>query len=341
MDPQTEAHAAEESVADAACPICGTARVWWFATASDRLFGLAAGSVRLYRCLSCACIFQHPLPDPAAISSFYPAEYWWAVDRRSKLTLALGRMESAYREFVARDHVRFLQRCSPLQDNRRELLDIGCGSGTFLHLARRQGFQPHGMDVSERAVAAAREQYDLPVRQGGIGSDAWEGHRFDVITMFHVLEHLAHPRNALIYAAGLLNSGGRLILQVPNVSSFQARLFGPNWYGLDVPRHLINYTPRALSLLLQQTGFSSDVVHCFSLRDNPASLASSVAIRLDPIGRRGRGKRVNPMMDGALELCYFGLCLAALPAALLESVCGHGGTIWACARREESCGSGS
>ncbi len=341
MDPQTDAHPAEGSVADAVCPICRTGRVWWFATASDRLFGLATGSVRLYRCLSCACIFQHPMPDPAAISSFYPPKYWWTADRKSKLTLALSRVESAYREFVARDHVRFLQRCSPLQNNSRALLDIGCGSGTFLHLARRRGFQPHGMDASERAVAAAREQYDLPVRQGGIGSDAWEGHRFDVITMFHVLEHLPDPRNALIYAAGLLKPEGRLILQVPNASSFQARLFGPGWYGLDVPRHLINYTPKSLSLLLQQTGFSSEVVYCFSLRDNPASLASSVAIRLDPIGRRGRGKRVHPIIDGALELCYFGLCLAALPVALLESICGRGGTIWACARYVRPSGSGS
>ncbi len=336
MTPTMEEHPSGSPVSDAVCPICGSGGVWWFATASDRLFGLVPGHFRLYRCLSCACIFQHPLPDPAAIYSFYPPEYWWQEDPRSKLSLALSRMESTYREFVAGDHVRFLQRYLPLEDNRRTLLDIGCGSGTFLHLARCRGFQPHGMDVSERAVAAAREQYQLPVRQGGIGSQAWEGHRFDVVTMFHVLEHLPDPRDALIYAAGLLKPEGRLILQVPNASSFQARLFGPRWYGLDVPRHLINYTPKALSLLLQQTGFSSEVVHCFSLRDNPASLASSVAISLDPIGRRGRGRRAHPLIDCALEFCYFGLCLAALPAALLESICGHGGTIWACARQVKS-----
>jgi predicted SAM-dependent methyltransferase len=77
--------------------------------------------------------------------------------------------------------------------------------------------------------------------------------------MFHVLEHLPNPRFALEYAKGLLRPGGMLIIQVPNVSSLQARVFGRRWYGLDVPRHVINYTPKALSLLLEEMGFSFHV----------------------------------------------------------------------------------
>jgi hypothetical protein len=153
--------------------------------------------------------------------------------------------------------------------------------------------------------------------------------------MFHVLEHLPDPREALAYAGGLLKPGGSLILQVPNAASFQARLFGPRWYGLDVPRHLINFTPQSLVLLLEQAGFSGKVVRRFSVRDNPASLASSLAIGLDPIGRRGRGKRASAMVEGALEFSYFGLVLLALAPALIESLCGRGGTIWVHAKRVE------
>lgn len=316
-----------------ACPICGTSSAGKYAIASDRLFGIAPGNFPLHRCISCGCIFQHPLPEPATIASFYPQEYWWADKERSKFSAVLGKMERAYREFVALDHVRFLERCATRNGTGRTLLDIGCGSGTFLHLARRHGFAPHGMDVSARAVALAQEQYDLPVRQGDIGSDVWQGRDFDFVTMFHVLEHLPDPRTALAYAGGLLKPGGSLILQVPNAASFQARLFGTRWYGLDVPRHLINFTPQSLVLLLKQAGFSGKVVRRFSLRDNPASLASSLAIGLDPIGRRGRGKRANVMLEGALESLYFGLVLLALAPALVESLCGKGGTIWVQARR--------
>ena len=318
-----------------ACPICGTSGTVRFAVASDRLFGIAPGTFRLHRCPSCGCIFQHPLPEPAAIASFYPQKYWWAENERSKLFVALGRMERAYREFVALDHVRFLERCAAEGSTGRTLLDIGCGSGTFLHLARRRGFVPHGMDVSARAAALAQAQYDLPVRQGDIGSDVWKGRGFDFVTMFHALEHLPDPGKALAYAGGLLKPGGSLILQVPNAASFQARLFGPRWYGLDVPRHLINFTPQSLLLLLEQAGFSGKVVRRFSLRDNPASLASSLAIGLDPIGRRGRGKRASAIVEGALEFFYFGLVLLALAPALIESLCGRGGTIWVHARRAE------
>ncbi len=215
------------------------------------------------------------------------------------------------------------------------LLDIGCGSGTFLHVASQYGYIPHGMDASAQAVEIARKQYGYPAFQEQIGSSIWGDHRFDFITMFHVLEHLPDPRLALRYANGLLKSTGILIIQVPNISSIQARIFRSLWYGLDVPRHLINFTPRALDLLLGDLGFEFQRVHRFSLRDNPASIASTIAPWLDPIRRKGRKMDASPILNGIAEIAYFGLFLLALPLAYMESACGLGGTIWAYAKRKE------
>ena len=234
-----------------------------------------------------------------------------------------------------RDHVRFLRRCAGWpRGNRPTLLDVGCGSGSFLAAASRQGFEVFGMDRSAHAVHAARSA-GIEVRQGAIGSSIWEGRRFDFVTMFHVLEHLPDPRMALKYAVSLLRPGGTLIIQVPNIHSIQARLFGKRWYGLDVPRHLIDFSPKALSHLLQEMGYNFQLVSRFSLRDNPASIASSLALWLDPVRRKGRGLNSNPVISGLLEISYFGLFLLALPAAFLESVCGFGGTIWAFARLKD------
>ncbi len=315
-----------------ACPVCACAAVRTFALARDRLFGVAAGRFRLLRCPSCGCIYQHPFPERMDLASFYPESYWWAGPRRKGIPGILSRLERAYREFVGQGHVRFLEGCAAGIVGRR-LLDIGCGSGTFLHLARKRGFEPHGLDMSGEAVAAAQAQYGLPVRQGDIGGEAWKGDRFDFITMFHVLEHLPDPRQALEAAGRLLTPGGRLILQVPNVSSLQARVFGARWYGLDVPRHLINFTPQGLALMLGRAGFAAEVATRFSLRDNPAALASSLAIGLDPIGRRGRGRQRSPLVEGALELVYLGLFLLSVAPALLESLCGRGATLWVQARK--------
>jgi 2-polyprenyl-3-methyl-5-hydroxy-6-metoxy-1,4-benzoquinol methylase len=319
----------------AACPVCHDARSDFFAWGRDRLFRLAQGRFSLRRCLSCGSVYQDPLPKESELSAFYPELYWWEAESGPPCggTRFLSRLEETYREFVARDHVRFLERCAGRGSSEgRPLLDIGCGSGTFLSLARRRGFACCGMDASDRAAALARKQYGLDVRQGSVGAAIWEERSFDFVTMFHVLEHLADPGAGLRYARRLLKPGGSLIVQVPNVASYQARAFRQRWYGIDVPRHVVNFTPPALELLLRKTGYEIARKARFSLRDNPASIASSIAVSLDPVGRRARGLRSGALVEAAIEFLYFGLVLSSLPAELLESALGRGGTIWVHAR---------
>jgi SAM-dependent methyltransferase len=289
----------------------------------------------LFQCKSCKAVFQHPMPTSELLAGYYPKEYWWSEvsAQPGRCARLFRKLEKAYREFVIKDHVRFLEYCA--RDNAeggRALLDIGCGNGTFLHAARSRGFKPHGMDASARAVEIAGTQYGLPVRQGEIGGNAWRGSCFDFVTMFHVLEHLPDPRLALRAASELLRPGGALIIQVPNIASVQARLLGRYWYGFDVPRHVINFTPESLSLLLREMAFEFTLVSRFSLRDNPTSIVSSLFPRLDPVRRKGRGADSNPMVNGLLELLYFGVFILAIPAAWLESALGFGATIWVCAR---------
>jgi 2-polyprenyl-3-methyl-5-hydroxy-6-metoxy-1,4-benzoquinol methylase len=318
------------------CLICHSDLAAHYASACDRLFGIVPGRFELYRCSACGCVYQHPIPESDSLASFYPEEYWWSDSggRRSTITRLLRRVERSYREFVASDHVRFLARCARGRDlGQRRLLDIGFGSGTFLQLASRQGFAAHGMDISETAVRLARERYGLDVRQGDIGSDLWAGIRFDFVTMFHVLEHLPDPVKGIEYAVSLLKQDGSLIVQVPNIMSLQARFFGRRWYGLDVPRHLVNFSPRALSMILSRAGLGIRRIAWFSLRDDPAALASSLAPGLDPIGRKGRRRKKSGLVEAVAEVAYFTLVLGALVPAALAGLAGQGATIWVEARR--------
>jgi SAM-dependent methyltransferase len=316
-----------------ACPICRTPDLDACPSGRDRLFGLTSERFALFHCRWCGCAFQYPFPDRATLTEFYPREYWWDGQSRqeSKWARIFHRLEKAYREFVTKDHAHFLNKCARGQPaSEKLLLDVGCGNGTFLHVAHQSGFKPHGMDISARAVEIAGEQYGIPARRGEIGSRVWEDKSFDFITMFHVLEHLPQPRLALEHVRELLRPSGRLVIQVPNLSSVQAKFFGRHWYGLDVPRHVINFTPRALGYLLEETGFEFRLSTRFSLRDNPASIASSLVPRLDPVRRKAR-PHSTPIAEGLLEIAYFCLFLLVLPFAFLESIFGAGGTIWACA----------
>ncbi|NWG12709.1 MAG: class I SAM-dependent methyltransferase [Acidobacteria bacterium] len=279
------------------------------------------------------------MPDRSSIARFYPDSYWWSGKERSRPRTArlLGRLERIYREFVVSDHVRFLERCAKARGlQSASLLDIGCGIGTFIYLTSRRGYRVYGMDVSSTAVRLARDLYGLEARQGDIGSDAWAGHKFDFVSMFHVLEHLPDAAVAIEYASSLLKPEGSLIVQVPNVDSLQATLFGLRWYGLDVPRHLINFSPAGLNLLLERTGFRVTRAARFSLRDNPAALASSIAPFLDPIGRKGRRKRGHLLLEAAAEFLYFILVAGSIPLAWAEGMVGRGATIWIEARRGDS-----
>ena len=119
------------------------------------------------------------------------------------------------------------------------------------------------------------------------------------ITMFHVLEHLYDPRAYLESARELLQPNGRLIVQVPNAACWQFRLLGPRWNGVDVPRHLTDFRARDLEALLSAAGFEVLRRKYFSLRDNPAGLASSLAPGARPHGPPGARSARNAARQAA------------------------------------------
>jgi SAM-dependent methyltransferase len=134
-----------------------------------------------------------------------------------------------------------------------KLLDVGCASGLFLDAARREGrWQVQGIEPNPRAVAFGRHRRGLDIRQGIFADVDFGGNSFDVITMWDVLEHLHHPTDALQKAARLLRKEGILVVRVPHLESFGARLFSRHWAGLDAPRHLHVFPRDVLADMMRQ-----------------------------------------------------------------------------------------
>jgi len=163
----------------------------------------------------------------------------------------------------------------------KRLLDVGANTGMFVKTAREQGFDAEGVELSAGAVEFGKRAWGLPLIVGTMESSQLAAAEYDTVSLWHVWEHLPDPGIAALSAYRLLRPGGLLALAVPNFGSMQARLFGPHWFHLDVPRHLFHYTPAAMTHLLRGVGFEILTVRFGSAQHDWAGILGSV-MNLDP-----------------------------------------------------------
>jgi 2-polyprenyl-3-methyl-5-hydroxy-6-metoxy-1,4-benzoquinol methylase len=310
------------------CPVCLNSATAPALTGTDLLFETTAKIFTLNSCASCHCLFLNPLPGKDEIADFYPRQYWWNASRPGLLKT----LESVYRRIALHDHLSFIGTAAANRNGlAKDLLDVGCGSGTLLGLLRQRGFRPVGVDFSPKAAEIAARENGVRVLVGSLADAAFPDGSFDIVTLFHVMEHVTNPRGVLAEVSRILKRDGCVILQVPNIDSWQFRLFGAKWYGLDIPRHVIDYSKDAMLTLLKECGFVVRRVRHFNLRDNAPAFVSSLFPSLDPVSRavrqRNRNVRESVPIAWARHIAYLLLVLCAHPLALLESAFGHGATL--------------
>jgi 2-polyprenyl-3-methyl-5-hydroxy-6-metoxy-1,4-benzoquinol methylase len=136
-----------------------------------------------------------------------------------------------------------------------KVLDIGCGYGYFLAACREAGYDVHGLDFSESAVAHARKKLDLPITVGALTDANLSEQAFDVITLWHALEHMPDPQETIQKARMWLKPDGILAVDVPNYLGTDARKQGTNWNGWDLPYHYYHFTPKSLNRFLNKFDF--------------------------------------------------------------------------------------
>jgi 2-polyprenyl-3-methyl-5-hydroxy-6-metoxy-1,4-benzoquinol methylase len=276
------------------------------------------------------------MPGDEEIAGFYPTQYWWN-SAKAPAGGVLKKLESIYRRLALRDHVSFIQRAAGNR-NGLDLLDVGCGSATLLGLLKRRGFRPLGVDFSAEAARVAETENGVHVVVGSLEQASFPGESFDIVTLFHVMEHVANPRRVLTEVSRILRPNGVVILQVPNIDSWQFKAFGAKWYGLDIPRHVIDYSRESMLRLLNDSGFVAHRVKHFNLRDNAPALVSSLFPSLDPISRAVRNRKhgVHESMLAAWlrHTAYLSFVMCAYPFAIVESACGRGATVMIEARKK-------
>lgn len=290
------------------CSLCGATSadpVW---SSPDRAFS-RPGVHTVARCRSCGFLYQRPRVRDDALSACYPPDYsrHQEASIRYPLSGSPGRVRAvryALAEWLGYRHLRAaagdrigtrlrarleLRRlrweCPPWVGDGR-YLDVGCGSGASLGRARSVGWRVTGIEMDATAAARARRLAEA-VHTGDILSVPLPAGQFDVVTAFHVLEHLPDPVGALRRMLAWLAPGGLLIVDVPNAGGGGARLFGRAWSGLELPRHLSHFTPETLARAIALAG--GDVVW-WRHRAKPRHYLRSLQNALHDRGWRGVGR---------------------------------------------------
>jgi SAM-dependent methyltransferase len=186
------------------------------------------------------------LPDEAVQRALYPERFYRRADAdrrpRNMLSLALG----WYMALTAGERLRWVG--SPTGG--RRLLDVGCGNGAFLRQAREAGWEGVGVEPSGASARDSHDSLGVTVLTCNLEEAPLDPGSFDVVSFWHVLEHVTDFRSALRAAARLLAPGGGLVIAVPNFESWECRFYRNRWALFDVPRHVNFFTPANLRMLL-------------------------------------------------------------------------------------------
>ncbi len=270
-------------------------------------------------------VYTRPLPGPDELSRLYRDEYYGRPRARP---LSWDGARRALHAVVMRDRCRSVGGVAP-----GRALDVGCGDGDFLAHLRRRGWQVVGLELSAAAAGRARER-GVEVREEELEAAGFAPGSFDLVTLWHVLEHLPDPRRALEEARRVLRPGGLLVLEVPNISSPTFRLCGERWFPLDVPRHLQHFDPRSLERILALSGFEPLGWRNLHAMDWVLAAISFVD-RLGVLGRR-RGehyfvtdlRRAPAARKLLFALVAPAIAVGAVPYSLLATaLSGHGETL--------------
>lgn len=294
-----------------------------FVCGSKKLGRLESGDCVIDVCMNCGAGHTENMPGRGA----YPAEYY--VGRG-----ALSFIGDAVMRHFRKRRAGYL---AGLRQKPGRILDVGCGKGWTLLELKKAGWEVFGTELSVTSAWSARKM-GLDVHEGDITEAGLPEGSFDMITAWHVLEHLNDPAEMLSRMPRLLKDDGLLVVEVPDFGSWTAGRFGPDWFHLDPARHVSHFTRASLIPLLTLAGYEVVSLESRSFEQDVCGFVQSLLNRMG--GNQGlyrllRGRKVS-LREVLPQL------LAAPAVALLSVVVVpvmwrlHGGGVIRCVCRKRT-----
>jgi 2-polyprenyl-3-methyl-5-hydroxy-6-metoxy-1,4-benzoquinol methylase len=237
------------TVHHSACPACAGTDIRENLRIRD--YSVSGDVFPVWHCMNCHLKFTQDVPDSGSIGRYYQSEaYVSHTETRKGL---VNRLYHAVRSHTLQQKRTLVS--AGVTSSSPAILDYGCGTGAFLKVMKDAGWAATGLEPDPLARQNARQLHGIdaesPERLSAI-ADA----TFDVITLWHVLEHVHELQSTLEHLKRVLKPGGFLYIAVPNHKSSDALHYGGSWAAWDVPRHLYHFSPDALRSLMQRNGLA-------------------------------------------------------------------------------------
>lgn len=232
------------------CPVCGHKDHSTMFSCKDYV---ASGEVfNIVSCKQCSLQFTNPRPSYSEIGPYYQSNNYisHAGHNKSKLgiTYWLYDLVSKYNIGRKLNHIKEYHPSG-------KLLDLGCGLGYFLNGVKKDNtFDCVGADVSNEAIKYVKDNFGISVENEDALNN-FKDDSFDVITQWHVMEHVHKLEERMLFLKRVLKENGTMFIAVPNAGSFDANHYKSYWDGYDVPRHIYHFTRSSFSLLMDKHGF--------------------------------------------------------------------------------------
>lgn len=229
------------------CPWCGSNKAQINLWLKDEF--LTKKDFHICECLNCGLLYTMPRPSKEKIGAYYKSDEYYSHQENKKGFVP--RLYEAIKKINLKHKFRLASRDLPVG----KLLDIGCGVGDFLHVAENKGWQCTGVEPSEEAREIARQR----IKGDLLYSEDLEqlpDQSFDLITMWHVLEHVDDLKWQVAQLQRLIKPNGRIVIAVPNYRSYDGRFYNAYWTAYDVPRHLNHFNKTVITKIFKTSGLS-------------------------------------------------------------------------------------
>lgn len=236
------------------CPVCNSTNFSPFLICTD--FFVSEEEFSIKRCHKCGLKITENIEDEENIGRYYQSEKY--ISHSNTTTGFVNSVYHAVRRYMLGSKRRLIEKVTSLKAGR--ILDVGTGTGFFLNEMKENGWQVTGTEKNSEARDFAQKEFGL----NNLPSEelfALDENSFDVITLWHVLEHIHQLSENMKAFNRLLNNKGKLIIAVPNSDSYDAKHYKSYWAAYDVPRHIWHFTPKQMKLLGEKHGFALKSLH--------------------------------------------------------------------------------